>query len=134
MSAVVAPLRDTVRLERNFWPEWPMISMIFERRSCGGLAVKNNRADEALTINKRAERQRQYRQRQKAQKSMVAVELDFDLIEALIEAGLLQDRHSENRVSVAAAIGAVLDQWKNTVMHNAARAAAWRMMCSTKEK
>lgn len=69
-----------------------------------------------------AERARRHRQRQRELKGCVVVEVDFSLIDALIECGLVQADRSEHRPAIAKAIGVILARWKETVTRDASSA------------
>jgi hypothetical protein len=60
-----------------------------------------------------AERNRRYRARQRAGRSVVAVEVadPFGLVDTLIDRGLLSEKHCEDRSQLAAAAGRALDEW-----------------------
>jgi DNA-binding protein YbaB len=68
-----------------------------------------------------ADRQRRYRQRQRDNRLVVAVDCEFELVEVLISEGLVSASASEDKRALARAVAQALADWKYSVTRNAAK-------------
>jgi hypothetical protein len=70
-------------------------------------------------IMQSADRARRYRDRQRRLRSVVPVEVDFGLVDCLIETGMVPLDRSEDRQAIGAAVAIILAHWQETVTRDA---------------